>query len=626
MSFECFLHSLNQIDFIGREPKLKINGQPRNQSIIGGILCILIYCIFILCALYFGQELVYRVLPKIIETTQKVEENDQILLGKNQFMFFYSIFDEEQNFSPPNLFINSELNIVYVDNNLNQNEKTINKRPLKLKPCDYNDFAERTDDSSYKALNLSQWMCVETGNDKYSIKSNDNYNHFSYLELKITECKNSECLPKDIIQKKLEKAILFLKYYDFQYNQREFDKYYRDMIFGHKIAFDSYIKKSLVFNLQITSFKTDIGYMFEDFKEKSFHNVQSISNLFRYKQNPEMMHEIDIYFQMGISKSVNYRKYYKFQNWVAELGGIVRALTLVATVLNYFNDKSSYYQLMINKLFDVDDVIKYFQYSDISNGKKKKRDSIILCNAKKEKDYFEKGIFQNITEKRNPNSVSPSHKCLSNNFVSKTTLKKAKSSLNREKESNLGKNTSNINNTNNGLISENNPPIIGDSGMSSDNSEADPHELYIENLKNNLSIKEHFEKVKKKRFSLNMFEAFIYCFSSKKDNPKYNAFYGGRELIIERSDIIYLLKKNLELERFKNLILRDNQLLLLNSLTKFMLDPERVNLLDFEKCSYDKFIDFYDHICSNTNVIDIKLSKWVETKYKIDHINHLNIL
>ena len=57
-----------------------------------------------------------------------------------------------------------------------------------------------------------------------------------------------------------------------------------------------------------------------------------------------------------------------------------------------------------------------------------------------------------------------------------------------------------------------------------------------------------------------------------------------------------------------------------------MLDPERVNLLDFEKCSYDKFIDFYDNICSNTNVIDIKLSKWVETKYKIDHINHLNIV
>ena len=70
MSLDCFTRSLLQIDFIGREPRLKINGAPRNQTIIGGILCILIYCIFILCALYFGQELVYRVLPKIIESTE----------------------------------------------------------------------------------------------------------------------------------------------------------------------------------------------------------------------------------------------------------------------------------------------------------------------------------------------------------------------------------------------------------------------------------------------------------------------------------------------------------------------------------------------------------------------------
>ena len=73
-----------------------------------------------------------------------------------------------------------------------------------------------------------------------------------------------------------------------------------------------------------------------------------------------------------------------------------------------------------------------------------------------------------------------------------------------------------------------------------------------------------------------------------------------------------------------NLILSDNQLLLLNSLTKFLLDPERVNLLDFEKCSYDKFIDFYDNIATNASMIDIKLSKWVETKYKIEHINTYN--
>ena len=52
--------------------------------------------------------------------------------------------------------------------------------------------------------------------------------------------------------------------------------------------------------------------------------------------------------------------------------------------------------MLINKLFDVDDIIKYFQFNDLfinKQSKRKKRDSIVLRNAKKEKDYFE---FYNI--------------------------------------------------------------------------------------------------------------------------------------------------------------------------------------------------------------------------------------
>jgi hypothetical protein len=74
----------------------------------------------------------------------------------------------------------------------------------------------------------------------------------------------------------------------------------------------------------------------------------------------------------------------------------------------------------------------------------------------------------------------------------------------------------------------------------------------------------------------------------------------------------------LELDRFKNLILRENQLVLLNSLTKFMLDPERINLDDFESCSYEKFIDSYDNVSNNSNMIDLKLINWVETKFKFN--------
>ena len=126
--------------------------------------------------------------------------------------------------------------------------------------------------------------------------------------------------------------------------------------------------------------------MFEDFRDKNFHRI-AYSDQYSFPiDNDNKLLQYDVF--LSAHKQINYRKYYKFQNWVAELGGIVRALTLIAFVLNYFNDQSIYYEKMINNLFDVDDVIKYFQYSDNSNNKIKKRDSIILLNAKKEKDYF----------------------------------------------------------------------------------------------------------------------------------------------------------------------------------------------------------------------------------------------
>ena len=127
-------------------------------------------------------------------------------------------------------------------------------------------------------------------------------------------------------------------------------------------------------------------------------------------------------FTLDYIKYHIYRKYYKIQNWVAELGGMIRAMTLIASLINFFNDKASFYELLINKLFDVDDIIKYFQFNDPFINKKtkrRKRDSIVLRNAKKEKDYFEKGesrFLHNFTEKR----FSPHQ---TNNFFKKPNKK-----------------------------------------------------------------------------------------------------------------------------------------------------------------------------------------------------------
>ena len=220
-------------------------------------------------------------------------------------------------------------------------------------------------------------------------------------------------------------------------------------------------------------------------------------------------------------------------------------IRIIIIFINYFNDKASYYQLLINKLFDVDDIIKYFQFSDTfvsKQSKRKKRDSIVLRNAKKEKDYFEKGLFQNISDKK----LSPQ---ITNNFVKKSFKGKNSSTVNlnlKDDTLNYLNIVSNLNKQeeikiNLNLIVHNNNKEINNSFLSS--GKYFERENYIENLKRNNHIKDHFEKVKSNRFSLNCFESCKFTLKKDKYNPKYNSFIGGRELIIERTDLIYIKKK-----------------------------------------------------------------------------------
>ena len=50
-----FLQSIKEVDFIGREPKMNIQGSSRMKTVFGGVLCLLIYSMVILCGVYFGK-------------------------------------------------------------------------------------------------------------------------------------------------------------------------------------------------------------------------------------------------------------------------------------------------------------------------------------------------------------------------------------------------------------------------------------------------------------------------------------------------------------------------------------------------------------------------------------------
>ena len=698
MDFD-FNFDLRFIDFIGRQPVFRIDNNSRNKTFIGGFLCLIIYCLFIMSFLYFGQELIFKVKPTVIESTKFLENNDFIYLNDKQFSIFFGIFYSNGTVLDIDKFLDIKLTYVYGKN------KTEEKQNIEIINCN-NDYFKHKKDNSYKLLNINTLKCIKNIEEGYIIKNNPKFNEYSYINLELVKCSSNNCEDSNKIDSILEKSDLILFYFDTIYDNRKFKNYYSDYInsVSYPIKKNNYLYS--LFTLKLTTFYTDVGYIFELFKKHLFHNIERISNK-EFKFSGDFKISID--FRLSFLKNLNYRKYYKIQNLIAELGGLIRGMTLFATLINFFNDRASYYNILINKLFNVEDIIKYFQFNDIfinSNSSiKKKRDSVLLHNVKKEKDEMEKGIFRSVEKKHTekisnnflmnninklkddsnslilPNNINSNEYNLFQAYFNNSNINNNDNNNNNNNNNN-GNNNNIINNNNNNsnsnnIINNNNNNIINNNNINNnnniinnnniniqnkdniqskkslyyysnyniinkstrkkkrnlnlsnknkdsfssdeDNSPNSPHSIYIEGLKKNTRLKNNFEKVKKKSFNLTSYEAMVYFFCKKKSEPKFNALIGGRELIRERIDLIYILKKNLELDRFKNLILRENQLVLLNSLTKFMLDPERINLDDFDSCTYEKFIECYDNVSSNSNLIDLKLIKWVETKFKFNN-------
>lgn len=624
-----FRELVKQMDFIGHEPVFNLDKKPRNQTLIGGLLCLFIIGLLVLSAFYFGQALVFKNIPTTIQSNELIEKEDSVQISKEEFTFFISLETFENHTKLDiNQYLNLEVSLCY--HHPDKSELTI---PINVRDCENKDFEfdkkERNNQLfDYGLLNKTNLKCLDIENQLY-IKGYPEINDYSFIHILAKQKTN-------LTEKQIgtiNSAYLVLSLLDTQFNLRKFKKIGVTTINPQRFLLN--IKQQILarFHVQIVKYITDVGWMFEIFKESVFHTTYLDSKHMGIPSEEQIKNNDVVLFRarffLDLNKSVYYRKYYKIQNWLSELGGILRAMTFIGYLLNYFNDQSSYLENMINNLFYVDDLIKYFQYHPEPNSKiggtnLKARDSIVLCSLKREKNYFAKEIehLKNdlgdvaVNNYINKKGRSPSRQTQkqtnSNHKNDKFEKNNIVSANNSEVKIVLESQDNNINQ----IVSEKK----SESEINSSSEESDNRSIYLESLKKNKEVKKHFYKVKQSRFLLKPLDVIEYCFFQKKESPKYVAYIGGRSLIEERSDLIYILRQNLQFDRFKNLILNDYQVLSLNSLTKFMLNPERVNLCTFDRCSFNKFIDCYERVFKGDSIIDTKLSKWIEQKFKLDKL------
>jgi hypothetical protein len=590
---------LESCDIIGREPKLKLGNSSRNRTVWGGLLCLGIYLLMILGFLYFGQEIYFKEIPTTVESSELTEKSDSISLDKNNFLFFISIKDrygnfilEEDGYFNFNIFIenhstsndknlNDEFNIV----NIGNQNTYMNKTLLAMETCNTKSFGKYADLLSH--VNPKNWKCLKDNQADKSIlpliKGGLQFPFLSNLKLEITKCITGNCKSTNEINDKLQGAYLTIKYSDAFFNFRNFTNFIENVFREDKIYLFSDWTKSVKYELMQVETYSDKGYVLEDFSiekvflKNNYHeyisyigNIGSSNNINNNFQNLTQISQIlqknilcEISFEPSYEKKTYYRKYYKVQNLLAEMGGLAKSFVIIAYFLNFFHDHAKYYEKLIDALFDMEDLFKYYQYYNPQDKQifRKYRDSIILKNTKALDDLKAYEFEKNSSSVHNIKHNNYLHGLRLNNKNFKVIENKTENYFHQENISEsetTKKRTQDIKKTD---------PIANENGNDQNenlesvesNNEMDN---YIENLKKNSHHKENFYKLKKRKFTLNCWEYIKIFFCSKKQEMtnKKHIVAGGREMINTRTDIIYIMKKNLELDRFKNLMLKDYQI------------------------------------------------------------------
>ena len=518
------INLITKVDLYSYEAKFTFNekGDTGLKTLIGGILSLFSIITVVIFSLYFMIRLFLRQDATIIYSSIR---DDSVKISYSYLLPFMLRLSD--SFSIPleskDLF-NISLYIWYTkhsnDSN-NKNQDLVQKYDiLYLEKCNiyqhFNNYSQY-----FKKINdINTYFCPInrlSNHSLYGIYGNNEpflYYNFYFSKCINSSLNNNSCKNENEIEKILSNAYLDIKYIDYSIDNLNKKKVEEIHIRSERLSISISVFKRIWLYLKTISYITDSGLFYNIYSSEVFHQYDSIridSDLRDFSYN--VINGTFATLTIGNSGVVDiYKKsFLKFQDYLATIGGITKAISFLSYLLNYFNSRNSYYKK----------IIKDFIIEHQVNNKK-------------------------IFNKNNLNSTSRINFLINNNEIQKTkTLNMAKKSNNYFKN-NLNRQTSLFNTKSNNHL------------------KIDTNEDFKKS-ENEYSNKENTSS-QKKNFKMNSFTLIPYKLKQKeKFEKKYsisflpiqltkkhikNEFNNYIKMINKRLNIIYVLTI---LEHFKKL-------------------------------------------------------------------------
>ena len=352
------LQYIKKCDFLYSEAKFTFNekGDTGYKTIFGGIISIITIFASIGATLYFISRLLNKEDSSVILST---ETDFYVNITYSHLLPFMVRFSD--SYSVPYTNQTSRLYNVYLrlwfggTNDSNSEESSQQYYDLiNVSKCNINQHFGEYKQYFENDPDLDTYYCPDLRQFNQTIYGiYGGYKPYSYLHFYFAKCLNSTmnntCFEEDYINKKLSGTYLDVKFIGYKMDSLK-EKVSTIEIKSERFLVSNSVYKRIWMYIRKIRYITDNGIVFSSKKEETFHlyeNVRSDTDIRDTNSGSVPGAFLTLSILNNGEVSIYNRKYQKIQDYIATIGGIIKALTILGTILNYFNSINSYYFFII---------------------------------------------------------------------------------------------------------------------------------------------------------------------------------------------------------------------------------------------------------------------------------------
>ena len=399
------MYHIKKFDFISHKAQFTFNelGDIRIKTVVGGLLCLFSIIISLSFIFYLFYKLIFKEDASIIFSTEK--DNKINLLYSYKLPFMLRLSDTYSIPLLQNNLYNISLLVWYTryDNKTNRYIQDFNQ--IIVEKCNIEKHFSDYKDLFYNTIDLENYYCPRIREKNQSLSGIYGENKpFSYYLFYFSKCVNNtnenenNCLPDSEIEKLLSDCYLDIKYVT--YLDPKKSNYGEIIIKSDRFLVSSTIYKRIWLYFNYVRYKIDHGIFFPSYINNEYHQYEN-SRIDIDLRNKSLNDIEGTFLTVTILTSgniYNYKKrYLKIQDYLATIGGIVKAIVYITYLLNYYNSSNSYYT----------ELIRDYIIENQINKKNYKIEAIL--NQKNSRNKNKGNSSQNINKNLNfPIALSPS--------------------------------------------------------------------------------------------------------------------------------------------------------------------------------------------------------------------------